>query len=215
MQHSRKLIFFAGLMFSILAFLLLPLLVYVPGQRGRVTDEEIEPAVAIVFGAGLKADGTPSDALHDRLIVAAHLLNSGQAVHILVSGDNRFENYNEPQVMQDVLINEFGIPVDLISVDFAGRRTYDTCIRAHTLWGVPKAILVTQNYHLPRAIWTCEQVGMPSVGVSASLQTYAHGTKFKLREILAMYKALIDIYIWPPKYVGGQAETLLEAEYVE
>ena len=84
-----------------------------------------ETNVAIVFGAGLIADGTaPSDMLLDRLAVAARAYHSGRAGSILVSGDNRFESYSEPDVMRQVLVDSFGVAEGDIHVDYAGRRTY-------------------------------------------------------------------------------------------
>ena len=162
--------------------------------------------VAIVFGAGLRRDGTPSDVLRDRLSVAAELWRTGKAKRLLVSGDNRFENYNEPQAMNDALVADFGVDPGAIAIDYAGRRTYDTCARAQSIWGVEEAILVSQKYHLPRAMWTCERLGIASVGVSASLQPYVKGTSFTFREIPAILRAWWDVYVWPPKYVQGEFE---------
>lgn len=176
------------------------------GAQEMRTIEEVEPRVVIVFGAGLKRDGTPSDALDDRLRVAAELYRQDKAIHILVSGDNRFERYNEPQAMHDALVGEYGVPTDTIAIDFAGRRTYDTCIRAKTLWDVDQAILVSQTFHLPRAIWTCQQLGIDSVGVSASLQTYVREEYYSFREVLALYKAFVDLHLWTPSYVKGNFE---------
>ncbi len=170
-----------------------------------------EAPVAIVFGAGLRRDGKPSDILRDRLTVAADLYRQGKVKRILVSGDNRFEAYNEPQAMHDALVEEFGVDPGALAVDYAGRRTYDTCARARSLWAVEDAILVTQAFHLPRAIWTCERLGIRSAGVSASLQPYAKGTSFLLREIPAILRAWWDIYVVPPKHVEGEFEEDLTA----
>ena len=80
------------------------------------------------------------------------------------------------------------------------------CIRARTIWGVERAILVTQKYHLPRAIWTCRQLGIANVGVSASLQPYLKDSSFALREIPAVLRAWWDVYVFPPDYVEGEFE---------
>lgn len=189
-----------------------PVLISLTGQRAIKTVVEVDKRVVIIFGAGLRADGEPSDMLRDRLQVGAELVKVDKALAVIVSGDNRFENYNEPQVMHDTLVTDFGVPDDLITLDFAGRRTYDTCIRAKTIWKVDSAILVTQKYHLPRALWTCGQLGIDSLGVSATLQPYLHDVKFKLREILADYKAVIDVFVWSPDYVNG--EVLSDLDYV-
>lgn len=171
-----------------------------------------EAPVAIVFGAGLKRDGTPSDVLRDRLTVAAELLALGKVKRILVSGDNRFRDYNEPQAMHDALVEDFGVHPGAIAVDYAGRRTYDTCARARSVWAVEDAILVSQAFHLPRAIWTCERLGIRSFGVSSSLQPYLKQTSFTLREIPAILRAWWDVYAVPPAYVEGEFEEDLTRE---
>lgn len=163
-----------------------------------------EAQVAIVFGAGVKTNGQPSDVLKDRLKTAAALYKAGKVEKILVSGDNRFENYNEPEAMYNYLVGTSGVAKEDVMQDFAGRRTFDTCIRAKEIFKVEKAILVTQEFHLKRAIFTCEGVGIESVGLSATLQPYVKDEQFKLRERMAVYKAFFDVYIWEPEYLGGE-----------
>lgn len=189
----------------VLLMLLLMPLVAVRAPKGLVISvtDATPTDVAIIFGAGLKRDGTPSDVLMDRLRVAAELYRLGKVKRILVSGDNRFENYSEPDAMKTALTDELDVPSNVIYTDYAGRRTYDTCIRAHALWGVDRAILVSQDFHLPRAIWTCRHLGIYSVGVSASLQPYILGSWYRARERLARYKAFVDVYLWRPNYIDG------------
>ena len=194
----------------ILLFLISPLLILTHGKNNIYTELSNIPhyEVAIVFGAGIKDDGTPSDALKDRLITAADLYNAGVVDKILVSGDNRFENYNEPDAMYEYLVNTEDVSEDDIAVDYAGRRTFDTCVRASEIWGIDDAILISQGYHLPRAIFTCDALGVESVGYSATRQDYVFSDYYKFREVLAIYKAVIDVYIWEPDYVGGEPEML-------
>lgn len=190
--------------------------VFFPGliqtfEQGKMylPDESIPPTeVALVFGAGLNKDGRPSDALADRLITAASLYNSGIVEKILVSGDNiTDEYYNEPAAMTTFLVT-WGIPEDDISQDFAGARTYDSCLRAKEIWGIDEAILVTQEFHLPRALFTCNALGIESVGVIADQQPYVFADYYQTREWFATYKALLDLYVWKPDTIGGQPETL-------
>lgn len=190
------------------ALLAIPVRTFVTGRDAMALSVEDAPSapVAIVFGAGLRRDGTPSDVLRDRLSVAAELYAAGKVKRILVSGDNRFEDYNEPQAMHDALVEDFGVHPGAVAVDYAGRRTYDTCARARSIWAVEDALLVTQAFHLPRAIWTCERLGIRSFGVSASLQSYVKGTSFLLREIPAILRAWWDVYVVPPKFVEGEFE---------
>lgn len=176
----------------------------VSGQVFEVGENYNAREVGIVFGAGLRNQVTPSDILRDRLEVTAELYHEGSIERILVSGDNRFESYSEPAVMFDVLVNDLGVSEEDVYQDFAGRRTYDTCVRAGQIWGIESAILISQRYHLPRAIWTCERLGIQSMGVSASLQTYLEELRFQMREIFAIYKAVFDIYLIHPSYIGGE-----------
>lgn len=193
----------------VLALLLaLPLRTFLSARDAMalVAEDAPEAPVAVVFGAGLRRDGTPSDVLRDRLKVASELYALGKVKRILVSGDNRFEDYNEAQAMHDTLVEDFGVHPGAIAVDYAGRRTYDTCARARSIWAVEDAILVTQTFHLPRAIWTCERLGIRSFGVSASLQPYVKETSFMFREIPALLRAWWDVYVSPPDYVEGEFE---------
>lgn len=189
----------------LLVFVFLPLLVILSGSSSTYAsiDSAESTSVAIVFGAGLTSNNLPSDALMDRLTVAADLYARGLVDSLLVSGDNRTQDYNEPNVMKQTLMSNFDVPAEVIFADYAGRRTYDTCRRAYELWGVKSAILVTQGYHLPRAIWTCESFGIKSTGISATLQPYIKEIPFKIREVGAIYKMFIDLYLIQPKYIGG------------
>lgn len=185
-----------------------PVFVVQSGKKQIYRDSDLVPSheVAIVFGAAVLPSGDPSDVLRDRLDVAADLFEDERVRSIIVSGDNRTDEYNEPEAMARYLMNERAIEEGAIFIDYAGRRTYDTCARAGQLWGVEDALLVTQGFHLPRAIWLCQQLGVEADGISASLQEYLKGDQFELREVFAIYKAFIDIYIWPPEYIGGDEE---------
>jgi vancomycin permeability regulator SanA len=204
-RHWRKPALIMALI-VMLVYLVLPPFIAARHGRGVYTDVKAVPAanVAIVFGAGLKNQNTaPSDVLDDRLNVAAALYRAGKVKRLLVSGDNRVASYSEPDVMKQTLITKYGVPPEAIHADYAGRRTYDTCIRARNLWGVQHAILVSQAFHLPRALWTCRALGIESVGVSASLHQYETGVLFEAREALAWYNAFIDLYLWHPSHVRG------------
>jgi SanA protein len=128
-------------------------------SHGKIYDTNNTPAftIAIVFGAGLRHDGTPTPILKDRVATAANLYFQGKVQKILMSGDNRFADYNEPGSMLAYAV-ELGVPEADIVLDYAGRRTYDTCYRAKKIFGVDNAILVTQRFHLPRAIFTCNML---------------------------------------------------------
>src|SRR6187549_3477138 len=135
----------------------------------RIYQKENAPPsrLAIVFGAGLRRDGSPTAILRDRVETAADLYFSGKVEKILMSGDNRFEYYNEPESMRQYALS-LGVPDAAIALDYAGRRTYDTCYRAKAIFGASEALLVTQKFHLPRALFLCNALGLKSYGIEAN-----------------------------------------------
>ena len=177
-----------------------------------VEDVPVE-RVAIVFGAGLRWDGTPSPVLRDRVATAAQLYSSGKVRKLLMSGDNRFLDYNEPGAMRDFAI-QLGVPAGDIVLDFAGRRTYDTCFRARDIFQVKSAILVTQSFHLPRAIYVCNLLGVPAVGVPADQRSYRRPARlfWNLRETLATLIALWEVHVSKPLPVLGDPEPIFPLE---
>ncbi len=210
MRIKKRYIAF-GLFLAVLSIGLFPAIVQTVEQfKIYSLEETIEPApVALVFGAGLNENGRPSDALADRLITAATLYLNGTVEKILVSGDNVTDDeyYNEPAAMTTFLIT-WGIPEEVIMQDFAGARTYDSCLRAKELYDIEEAILITQEFHLPRALFTCNALGIDSIGVIADRQPYLMAEYYNKREWLATYKALLDLYIWKPETVEDQLESL-------
>jgi SanA protein len=168
--------------------------------------------VAVVFGAGLLRDGSPTPILRDRVTTAADLYFAGKVQKLLMSGDNRFLYYNEPGAMRKYAI-QIGVPPEAIVQDYAGRRTYDTCYRAKVIFGVKSAILVTQAYHLPRALYTCQALGVKVVGVIADRRTYQTGPYlyWNLRELAATLTALWEVNITHPLPVLGEPEPIFPA----
>ena len=168
--------------------------------------DEVPPArVAIVFGARVYPNGRLSAMLQDRMETAVQLYQAGKVQKLLLSGDNRFEDYNEPGQMKVYAVSR-GVPAEDIQLDYAGRRTYDTCYRAGAIFQLKSAILVTQAFHLPRALFTCRNLGLAAVGVSADLQPY-HPRSIgwsKLREIPATFVALVDVLRRQPAPVLGE-----------
>ncbi len=166
--------------------------------------------IAIVFGAGLQRNGTPSPILKDRVATAAGLYFAGKVQKILMSGDNRFLDYNEPGAMMAYAV-KLGVPSENIVLDYAGRRTYDTCYRALYIFGVKEALLVTQAYHLPRALFTCNQIGLKSVGVIADqyISQYHYSLPiWTMREYPAALGAMWDLFIGHPQPVLGKPEPI-------
>jgi len=165
--------------------------------------------VAIVFGAEIKRDGTPSVILRDRVETAVTLYESGIVEKLLMSGDNRFEDYNEPESMRQYALT-LGMPDSDIVLDYAGRRTYDTCYRAREIFGVDSAILVTQAFHLPRALFLCKVFGIDAVGVEAENYYYLKRSRliWNTRELLATVQSVWDVYLFRPLPVLGEPEPI-------
>ena len=178
---------------------------------GRIAsvDAASQRPVAIVFGAGLLRDGSPTPVLRDRVETAAELYFAGKVQKLLMSGDNRFVEYNEPGAMRAYAL-ELGVPEDAIVLDYAGRRTYDTCYRAKEIFGVDQALLVTQRFHLPRALVICNGLGVAGEGVSADRRAYRRSSLgiWNLRELPATLVAFIDTFITRPLPVLGEKEPI-------
>jgi len=124
--------------------------------------------VAIVFGAQVLPGERLSNALAYRVDAAIALYNAGKVETLLMTGDGRASNYDEPSAMRDYALAR-GVPEGAIVLDGAGLRTYDSCYRARSVYGVrpDEAILVTQEYHLPRALYTCGNLDVRAIGFAA------------------------------------------------
>ena len=199
-------VIWAGLLVTIFPILVWLLFKVVYTERIYTVEEAPEGySVAIVFGAGLHWDGSPTSVLRDRVKAAVDLYDQDKVQKLLFSGDNRFVDYNEPGAMQEYAL-ELGVPEEDIVLDYAGRRTYDTCYRANAIFKVNKAILVTQRFHLPRALFLCDQTGIISQGVESDLRDYSKYSLryWNLREILATMSAMWDVWFKHPIPVLGE-----------
>jgi SanA protein len=180
-------------------------------SMNRIYEIEEAPAsrLAIVFGAGLRRDGSPTAVLRDRVETAAALYFSGKVEKILMSGDNSYEYYNEPGSMKEYALS-LGVPETAIVMDYAGRRTYDTCYRAKAIFGVEEALLVTQGFHLPRALFLCNALGIDSYGIEANNNSYRGRSLmiWNIREQIATLGAFIDVYVSNPLPVLGAPEPI-------
>jgi SanA protein len=158
---------------------------------------------AIVFGAGVYPNGQLSPVLEDRVYTAVQLYTAGKVQKLLLTGDNRTLDYNEPQHMRDYAL-ALGVPDEDIVLDYAGRRTYDSIYRARHIFEVEAAIHVTQAYHLDRALFTAEGLGIDAAGVSADRRDYFFITRYWWREMVATALAAIEVYITHPVPVLGE-----------
>ena len=192
-----------------LAGLFLPRILTTMYAVNLVYQKESAPyeEIAIVFGAGLRRDGTPTPILRDRVETAASLYLSGKVEKLLLSGDGQMEGYNEPEAMRQFALS-LGVPNEAIFLDFAGSRTYDTCYRAKAVFGVKSALLVTQKFHLPRALFLCNALGLNALGVEANIHRFWRGSTlvWNVREQLATVGAFLDVYMSNPTPVSGGPE---------
>ncbi len=154
-----------------------------PGSDGVVS-------VAIVLGASVYSDGTLSPMLEERAKTALELYKNGVVKKLLVSGDNRVSSYNEVIPIRAYLLDH-DIPEEDIFTDFAGFNTYDSMYRAKKIFGAKNVLIVTQRFHLPRAIYAARHVGLNAYGVSADIE----GAYFEnnAREVLATTKTFIKV----------------------
>lgn len=160
----------------------------------------------IVLGASVKPDGNPSDMLEDRIITGDLVYNLGITDRIIMSGDHGEQYYNEVQAMKNYAISE-GIPSEDIFMDHAGFSTYESIYRAKEIFGANKIIIVTQEYHLYRALYIADRLGVDAIGVSANRQTYYGQWKRDIREFAANIKAFgMCIYKPEPTYLGDRID---------
>lgn len=141
----------------------------------------------LVLGASVLPDGTPSGILQDRIDRGVELYFAGVAPKIIMSGDNGYDHYNEVLAMKNYAISK-GVPREDIFCDHAGFSTYESMYRAQSIFGVESMVVVTQTYHLYRALYTANGLGIDAVGVESDLRSYGGQLGFDLREIPARTK---------------------------
>lgn len=161
-----------------------------------------ETEVAIVLGAAIEADGKMSTMLADRVEQAAALWHTGRVKKILVSGDHQSWSYDEPDTMRKALVRD-GVPPRDVFEDHAGFDTWATMVRARNVFGVRKAVVVTQGFHMPRALFLAEEAGIDATGLTSDLHPYGfQGAKSDVREVLSRVKAIADVTLETPAVAG-------------
>lgn len=175
-------------------------------QSRIYTDINKIPAckVALVLGCKINPNGSPSVFMKDRLDAAIDLYKAGKAEKLLMSGDNRFSHYNEPQHMHDYAIRH-GVPAKDIAMDFAGRRTYDSIYRAKHIFGQDSFIVVSQGWHDDRAIYLADHMGIQAYGLATDKHRKLQA---EFRETFASLSAIIDVHIRHPRPVMGKREEI-------
>ncbi|WP_441248673.1 SanA/YdcF family protein [Kitasatospora sp. McL0602] len=173
------------------------------GQRVGTVAEAPAAPVAVVFGAGL-FDGQPSPYLAHRLDAALTLYQEHKVQAILVTGDNGRVSYDEPDAMRDYLLAH-GVPPVRVVRDYAGFDTWDSCTRARRVFGVDRAVLISQNFHVRRALALCEAAGIDSYAVGVDEPHDATWYYGGLREIPGAVKAAANVALRPdPKLLGAK-----------
>jgi SanA protein len=179
-----------------LALVVVLLNAYVLTSGGESTSEVAEAPsveVAIVPGALVEPDGDMSTMLADRVEQASRLWHAGKVEKILVSGDHHRWAYDEPGTMRKALVRD-GVPPRLVFEDHAGFDTWSTMVRAREIFGVREAVVVTQGFHMPRALFLADEAGIEATGVVSDLHPYgAQGRKSDAREVLSRLKAVADV----------------------
>ncbi|MGI5156760.1 SanA/YdcF family protein [Microbispora sp. CA-102843] len=180
-----------------------------PGTRW--TAEVPAMPAALVLGAGVW-NGKPSAMLSARLDIAAELYRTGRVRALLLSGDNSRRDYDEPSIMRGYLISH-GVPAGKIVLDYAGFDTWDSCVRAKTIFGASRLVVVTQVFHLPRAVALCRAAGLDAFGVGddSSRDWPVETVAYAVREFPASAKALLDSLVLhsSPRFLGRR-ETALD-----
>ena len=164
----------------------------------------IDPQCILVLGCAVWLDNEPSPMLKDRLDTAIALYKAGVAPKLLLSGDNSIVEYSEPDCMYKYTLAQ-GVPEEDIFLDFAGFSTYESVYRSHAVFKADRMIVVTQKYHLFRALKACDALGIEAKGVASNQQKYAGRYYREAREVLARVKDLFKGIIKPkPTFLGDE-----------
>jgi SanA protein len=202
--------------FLILPFIIIALGFYYVHHRVHSYDDRIvrkmddldtsrwpRPRVAVVFGASVYSNGDLSPVLKDRVDTAIELYHAEKVDRILVSGDNRHPSYNEPRAMYKYLIDHAVAPHHVI-IDYGGRSTYETCLRAREVFSLNQVVLVSQGYHLPRSLYIANGLGLDAVGMAADLPLEQQIDYQSFRELAAEIKAYFNLNFVSPDTVLGE-----------
>lgn len=209
MTHRRRLaLLLAGA--TVLAVAGANLAVIRGGSGASLRPVATEPAdCAVVLGAGLRDDGSPSDVLRDWLDESLALYRARRVKRLIVSGDHRTAAYDEPNAMR-VYLEANGVPAEAIFMDHAGLDTYSSMWRARHVFGATRIVVVTQQFHLARAVWCARALGMDAEGSAADRHVYRGIAWLEVREVVSRTKALLDVTLGrtprhegPPIDLGG------------
>ena len=202
-EKIKKGIIFMSIITTVGCFMIVGINIYMCQSTRNQFSHELENADCIlVLGAGVRKDNTPTSMLNDRLEEAVQLYKDKKAPKIIMSGDHGREDYDEVNVMKKFAI-EKGVPSSDIFMDHAGFSTYESIYRAKEIFQVQKMIIVTQDYHLYRALYIANELGIEAVGYASNPRTYRGQLKRDVREIAARCKDYFTCLYKPkPTYLG-------------
>lgn len=195
LKKLKRIFLIGSVLFFVLSLTIVFMNVYVVESASpRILNSEqlseFDADCVLVLGCGLRSDGSPSDMLHDRVSAGTEVFLLGASERLLLSGDRSGDSYDEPSAMEALAL-DLGCSSDEIDCDYEGFSTYESVLRAKEIFGVEKIIIVTQKYHLYRALYIAESFGMEAYGVCADLRTYRGHTYRELRELAARVKDFI------------------------
>jgi len=171
--------------------------VLIVGGRWVVSEMSLLPkgATALVLGTSPRSSrgGGPSPFFEGRMDVSAQLYHAGHASHLVLSGDNQTAAYNEPAAMRDAL-RQRGVPESALTLDPGGFRTLESILRARTVFSLQKPIIVTDNFHLPRALFLCTSTGLDAVGYASAPVPWRQSYRARAREFLSRVLALKEAF---------------------
>ncbi len=196
MKTIKKIILFSVLGIVMAILLVLGLRAYIEREtQVFIYDSVTEVPTAktvIILGASVFSDGKLSNILKDRVDTAFRLYKEGKVENFLVTGDHRSDDYNEVKAMRNYLIYR-GVPSEKIILDHSGLDTYDSMYRAGSVFEIEEAIVVTQKFHLPRAIFIAKHLKLPYTGLAAHSKSYRTTNKIERRELFANFKAVYEL----------------------
>lgn len=206
-QHIKKSLAFIGFVcaLTVLSVCILNISIVAKTDSHIYDIENIESLSGeydciLVLGAGVRADGSPTPMLDDRLMTAIEAYKEGKSAVLFVSGDSEYEDYRETDTMKTVLL-ENGVPEENIICDGYGLSTYESMWRIKNVYGYEKVLVVTQRYHLHRALYIADKMGVEADGLDASLRSYGKQIIYSLREYIARTKDFYFTLTLPsPKY---------------
>ncbi len=190
----KRLMLFVGSVF--LVVLILNGIVWSAGRGKIYTSASEVPSrkVALVLGTSPKFEGRKNLYFEGRMRAAALLYKSGKVEKILASGDNKSRYYDEPTAMKKSLMDK-GVPESAIVLDYAGLRTLDSVVRAHEIFGLSECVIVTDDFHLPRALFIAQHEGLDAVGFQADVLPMSVSPRTHVREVGSRIMAVLDVYV--------------------